>query len=777
MGLGRVKRFGARYRAVALVAGLLVGGTILIFGVGQSLDLFLREVRDSLHPRTASRDIVVIEIDARSLQEINHWPWPRGIHGQLIDRLSAAHARAIAFDVDFSTPSTTADDAALTAALQRAHGSVILPTFRQVEGSGRADIFENAPIPQFRDHSFLASVNIQPDNDGMVRHYETGVVTGNAMRPSIAALLAEQSSIHAHSMTIDNSIDPASIPRVSYVDVLRGRFDLERFANKRILVGATAVEMGDRYTVARHGVLPGVIIQALAAETLLQGSNLASYGAVPMFLLALVFTYCSASRRRNLSRAAVLLLGMSVVLLVPLTLETLKLATLDVSAGLAALVASGSALLVISIQRAFWTNKTTDTATGLPNAFALAHREGGTGKRIVAAARIQHYGEISLLSEASMTAEWIQRIAERLALSSEHKAIYRIEDNALVWLLDADDTEFMADRFAALTAIFRAPIIVGNRALESSLSFGVAQGAGTDIRTLTTQALLAADRAAQQGIVWDMHSDVHGAEIDWKMALLGELDQALANGDLWVAYQPKADIESGKIVGAEALIRWQHPQRGFIAPDHFIPTIEKVGRMADPTLFVLDQVLATLVAWGAQGRRHSVAINISPSLLGDTTFFKKASQRIADAGVDRSRLIFEITESAALADPDRSIAAMAAWRALGIGLSIDDYGTGQSTLTYLKRLPATEIKIDKSFVTDLTMNRNDQILVRSTIALAHDLGFKVVAEGVENAECLSLLASYGCDTAQGWHIGKPVPIAAFNLMLEGLLPSPLAIAA
>ncbi len=770
-----------RYRSLIVICGAVIGLFCLVQGTGHSLDIALRDMRDGLHSRAATGDIVVAEIDARSLAAINQWPLPRSIHAKVIDRLAKAKARSIAFDVDFSSPSLPQEDALMASALERAQGAVILPTFRQAYQSQSGKIFENLPIAAFKQHAFLASVNVTPDADGMVRGYESGVVTQSVMRPSIAALLAETSSNRAGNLTIDYSIDPASIPRLSYIDILEGRVTPKVIAGKRILIGATAVESGDRYAVPRYGVIAGVLLQAMAAETLMQGSNAVHYGGWPLFAFAMIVLLVAGRSRSDAARAATFFGGLVVVLVVPLVLELGKFATLNASPALGTLFGGAVTMLILLIRGAIMKSRTTDAQTGLPNATAFSMAENRAPMGIVAAARIQHYGEISLILGADQTAEWIRQIVRRVELVAGGEAIYRVEENALLWIFHADDLEVLPERFAALAAVFRSPIIIGARSLEVSLSYGTTHctapcatlDAMADPRTLLAQALLAADRAAQQGILWDMHSALHGAEIDWKLSLLGELDQALAQGNLWVAYQPKADIRSGRINGAEALVRWAHPERGAIAPDHFIPLIEKEGRMRDMTLFVLDHVLATLTSWAATGYNHTIAVNISAPLLGDPVFLEQASDRIVAAGIDRALLIFEITESATLANPDIAIASMTTLRALGISLSIDDYGTGQSTLTYLKRLPVNEIKIDRSFVTDLTTSRNDQILVRSTIALAHDLGFRVVAEGIESAACLALLASYGCDVAQGWHIGKPMAADA----LTQLLVADLALAA
>lgn len=774
-GVGRLWRLWSRryHGAPTLLVALLFGCLALAYDVGRDVENAGQHLRDRLHPRAATNTVAVIEIDAHSIAQINHWPWPRSIHAQLVDRLRAARARSIAFDVDFSAPSTATEDQRLSAALARADGAVILPTFRQLTKSGAADVFENLPIAAFRNHAFLASVNIEPDEDGLVRHYDVGVVTRGSMHPSIPALLAESSQVGAHNFPIDLSIDPATIPHYSYVDVLRGHVPTAAFKDKRVLIGATAIEMGDRYAVPRYGVLPGVIIQALATETLLQGTMNTDYGPLPLMLLALAAIYYAQRVTWNLARGLRLMGGTVIIALVPLGLEVAKLGTLDIVPALIMMIASGVMMLEMAIRDAFLHSRSTDSETGLPNLIALRRDANAGGALPVAVARIHHYGEFSMLLGAEGTAQALQRIAARLQMSSTETSVYRVEDNALAWRFDDADSEELAARFAALASLFRTPLVIGTRKLDVSLSFGVARDAATDARTLTAQALLAADRAAEQGIAWDMHSDAHGAEVDWKLSLLSGVDQALYNGEMWVAYQPKADIASGAIIGAEALVRWRHPERGPVAPDHFIPTIEKEGRMADLTLFVVRRALADLRRLREAGHHLTIAVNLSVSLLHNRTFQTDVAALIKGADVAPEYLVFEITESATFDNPERAVEAMNALRAMGVSLSIDDYGTGQSTLTYLKRLPASEIKIDKSFILDLPKSRNDQILVRSTIALAHGLGFKVVAEGIEDAECLALLASFGCDTAQGWHIGRPVAIDAFS----ALMTTPLALAA
>jgi diguanylate cyclase len=726
-------------------AAILIGCAMLMTGIGG--EQMLRNVRDGIRSHPPTGEIVVVEIDASSLKAISSWPWPRRYHAMLIDRLRMGGARSIAFDVDFSASTTGAEDKALADALARAGGAVILPTFRQALSSASTAFSENLPIPVLRDHAFLASVNIHPDNEGQVRKYVSGVETRRVI-----------------NFTIDQSIDPSAIPRLSFVDVMNGRVPKAALTGKRVVIGATAIELGDRYAVPRHGVIPGVLIQAMAAETLLQGTTNPNLGGIPLLLLASIAVLLAARGKRNRVQIIWLMAAGMLVLTIPLVLEISRLASLEAVPALTALAVAVGGLGARAVLVAFHRNTLVDQDTQLPNARAFGRTALQPGQ-IVVAGRIARFGETQSVLGQAAAIELLRRAAERVALVAHNKAVFLMSEDAFVWVADTTDHGELDERIAALAALFRAPMQIGDRTIEVSIDCGAVIASAGDSRTAAARALVAADYAIERGLRWTWHNDSLGAEIDWKLALLSELDTALATGQIFVAYQPKADVKTGRITGAEALVRWQHPERGMIPPDHFIPVIEQAGRVKELSLFVLEESLTQLSTWLGMGLDMQIAVNLSTPLLDDPGFADHVAKAIRRADITPARLTLEITESAAMADPDRAIAAMERLRALGVHLSIDDYGTGQSTLTYLKRLPANEIKIDKSFVKDIADSRSDQILVRSTIELAHELGFKVVAEGIEDAACLALLRTMGCDTAQGWHIGKPMPGAALAALV------------
>jgi EAL domain-containing protein (putative c-di-GMP-specific phosphodiesterase class I) len=398
-----------------------------------------------------------------------------------------------------------------------------------------------------------------------------------------------------------------------------------------------------------------------------------------------------------------------------------------------------------------------DSETGLPNLAALtALPEARRGAIVVA--RIDRFAAIGARLGPSLTVTLIRRLANRLGFG-EDRPIYRLDEALLGWVEIGDDRRTLEQKLEGLAALMRSPIDCG-RLVDINLAFGIAAPDGADGRLQVANASRAAERAADRGARFEWFAREGDADRCGQRSLLGELDAAMANGEVWNAYQPKLDVASGRIVGVEALVRWDHPVRGPLAPDQFIPLVEAKGMAHALTFNVLTRALADAAAWRALGLDLSVAVNISATLLLDAAFAVLLEREITAARLPADRITLEVTEAGAMRDCGRAIAALASWRALGVTISIDDYGTGQSSLSYLQTLPATELKIDRSFVTSVATDPRNAIMVRSTIALAHELGMTVVAEGVEDAECLAALAGMGCDTAQGYLIGRPMTMTA-----------------
>ena len=270
--------------------------------------------------------------------------------------------------------------------------------------------------------------------------------------------------------------------------------------------------------------------------------------------------------------------------------------------------------------------------------------------------------------------------------------------------------------------------------------------------------------------IYDPYMDQHNPR---RLGLIGQLRRALAAGELVVHYQPKADVRSGRILGVEALVRWQHPEHGLLGPGEFVPLAETTGLIRPLTAHVLDAALRQCRAWRDAGRALSVAVNLSTRCLLDLTLPDQITALLEDTAVAPERLVLEITESSIMTDPTRALEILNRLHALGVQLAIDDFGTGYSSMAYLKSLPVDELKVDRSFVKHLRHNKSDAVIVRSTVDLGHNLGLRVVAEGVEDQATWQELATLGCDSVQGYYLARPMPAAELAAWLA-TQPQPAA---
>ncbi len=740
---------------------LLVGILLAALPFGDALDRAISPARFAAVHRVAGDKLLVVEMDARTAMAIKRWPWSRTHYAAVVDRLRRAGAAAILFDVEFSSSSDAAGDAAFAAALARADGLVTLPTFGQSANLLDQRTIDALPIPLFRPHVTLASVSIRPDRDGQVRSMPFGTITAGTPRPSLSAYIAQRSGTADTGFPIDMSIDPATIPRVSFIDVRNGKFDPARVRGRSVLIGATAIEMGDRYGTPLWGVIPGVFVQALAAETLLRGVPAEGTPVAPLLLAFIAVVLIVRTRGIAILPAT---LGAQIVFAgVVLIAQHVLLITYPMAAGLGMITLAGLACAIRDVVRRFHLQRTIDEATGLPNARSLLAERHDAAACTFVIADLNNYDSLLAVLGARNGADVVSRIADRLALVAQDARVYRTANRQLGFLLPQEQAT--DDTLDGLRSILLQPVEVAGRRVDVVIAMGVATGSFDRLERLFADAALAADDALQAGTFW-RHSVTDTGDLERSISLMGELDAALAADQIEVFYQPKYHLREGRITSSEALVRWRHPDRGFVGPDVFIPLAEKTNRIAPLTLHVLRRVVADVADWRAQHGDVTAAINISANLLSDTAFNAQVEEILLRSDVPTDALVFEVTESAAMSDPASAVAALERYRALGVAVSMDDYGTGQSTLTYLRQLPLNELKIDRSFVQHAHLNRADGVLVRSTIQLAHELGLKVVAEGVEDRACLDFLAASGCDLIQGYFISRPVPIAQFRALIS-----------
>jgi diguanylate cyclase (GGDEF)-like protein/PAS domain S-box-containing protein len=893
------------------------------FGALEFLERSRMDAEFRLAEREASADVVVVEIDPRSLSALGVWPWPRGYHATVLERLLDAGARRVGIDVDFSSRSIADEDATLAEAVAAARGRVVLPVFRQWQEAepDELHLVVVEPLPELARHATLASINVRPETDGLVRRYTSRIHLKNRALPAFAVAMAGDPRPDLESFYLDFSISSRSIPRVSFVDVLTGRFDPSLVRDKAVIIGSTAVELGDQIAVPISAALPGPLLQGLAFESLLQDRALLRTSPVSTLAVALLLTLLIAPALVRMSwRAGLLLTSASSAGVLGLAgaLEQLWPILLDVTPWVFSVVGVYGFSLVMRIdqqalrllrqrvairrtetlmrhvvQNSFDAIVTLDAEGKVETCnraaeFMFGHAEceirgsrlaelvssppeGASQDLLVraaegpteAVARCRDGRRFAVevvvtamdVDEDPKLVAVIRDITERKAHQEELKfrathdpltglpnrvlLVERIEEaleeasrtrgTAAVLLLDLDrfkeinealghgvgdtllkvaakrleeplrpgDTlaRLGGDEFAALLPatserdarrigrqlieVLGLPFNVEGFSLEVDASLGItlypAHGVGAE--TLVQRADVAMYVAKQERsglVVYGPDQDVDRLR---KLTIKSELRSAIEQGRLELAFQPKVHHATDEVVGAEALLRWHHPERGFIPPDEFVGVAEHSGLIRPLTQWVLETSLAQAARWKREGLALGISVNLSARNLLEEDLPPRLETLLARAGLAPGDLTLEITESVIMDDPDRSLATMRRLRESGIGIAVDDFGTGYSSLAYLTRLPVDELKIDKSFVMNLDRDPGCTAIVRSTIDLAHEMGMLVVAEGVESEAIWSGLKQLGCDVGQGYHFSRPVPAGEFLAIARqrrGLTPIPQA---
>ncbi|HET7722636.1 MAG TPA: EAL domain-containing protein, partial [Acidimicrobiales bacterium] len=293
--------------------------------------------------------------------------------------------------------------------------------------------------------------------------------------------------------------------------------------------------------------------------------------------------------------------------------------------------------------------------------------------------------------------------------------------------------------------------------VDASIGIAIAPDHGDAADTLLQRADVAMYEAKRSHEPWQVYSAFRDRHTRDRLELMEDVRDAIGRSELVLFYQPKLDVASGIITGVEALVRWQHPTRGLLTPDRFLSLFEQSGMMGPLSMSVLELAMVQQAEWARDGIKISMAVNLSAANLADDQLPQKVSDVFHRLDVDPANVVLEITEDSLMADAEQSLEVLERLHAGGVQLSVDDYGTGFSSLAYLRDLPVNELKLDRAFLAAAANDERAVAIIRSTIDLAHALELRIVAEGVETPANLALISELGCDTAQGYLLGKPLP--------------------
>ena len=742
----KVRTEGPRRKLLLWVtlAGLIFG----LIGAGEIVEGTFRTLRNSLHWHKASGDIVLVTFDDESLRKLGRWPWPRHYYAQLTDKLTDSGAKRIFFDVTFSGATNPSDDRALAQSFKRS-GRVYLG-MRTRSGVTRGVEQESRILPELAQSARgLGSISNYYNFQMVIPQITYAAKVRDKVVPSFASLLSGRNGKPDTAFTPDYSVDPRSVPVISAAQIFDGKFDRGVIKGKDVVLGTASEETGDQFFIPGTGRMAGAYVHIIGAETLKEGRPV-NLGWLPLFAFALLASWLTLSRNDGRQQAAILGASAALLLFGPV-LPEMFLISLDITPGL-------FMILVISTVlgwRRYRARGLVNPISDLPNLNALRSDRAGKNQSVIAA-RILNYEEIVATLPPNSERQLVEQIVSRLSVGAPERTLYQGDGGIFAWFEQSHAP--VGNHLDALHSLFRNPARVSGLKIDLAVAFGVEVGSGRSLPNRLASALVAADEAAHQGLKWKYHDPESLRNASWKLSMLSQLDEAIDRGEVWVAYQPKLDIRTRQVVGAEALARWTHPEKGPIAASEFVAAAEQHNRIGKLTDFVLEKAIAAAAQINRRASGFTVAVNLSARLLTDKAFTLRLSASLARHGLAPNRLILELTETAALADSGEALDMINRLRDLGVEIAIDDYGTGQSTLEYLKKIPASEIKIDQSFVKGVVDNRSDRLMVQSTIGLAHSLGRKVVAEGVESREILDMLIELECDIAQGFAVGRPMSL-------------------
>jgi len=699
--------------------------------------------------RSAPSDVVLVTVD-------NGHDWTTARQAELLERLRRQMPRRVLFDAAIPVGESAEGDAALTRAV-RSYGNDISFIGRsdKVDGFGSDSI--SLPPRQITGN---APVLLSAWRGNFVLYATSSPYTialGGKSYLTVASELAGVSSGIESQFYPDFSVDPESIPQVPAVQLLQADSPASHLAGRTVIV--TGLTRTPPILYFGHGFAPAVALDIAGAEGLRAPFAISfgpHIGSLP-FLLLVILLVAAGSRASGRHKGLWYLLAVLGALVLPMILRCQGM-----------VFAPDSAMIFLAIYGGLrsWQRRARriqlTSASGLPNLLALANNPLPVGSDMVVAV-VARYEEMLATLPRDLHGECARQIARRLSAGAGAETIFHGDGGHFAWCEEARPLEVQLNHLQGLHALFAVPMTIGVHTFDTNIHFGLDRNEGLDAATRFNSALASANEALANGRTIELFEANRLAEAPWELSLHARIEEGLHNGDIWLAFQSQWDLQDNRMCGAEALIRWNHPTRGPIAPDAFILQAERAGRIDALTYWVVELAITAALALNARGPRFQMSINLSAQMVDKPDLVQNLSAIVRRRGIDPTLLTIEITETSSVRNRPAACQNLTRLREMGFRLSIDDFGTGEASLAYLADLPSDELKIDRRFVSRITTSSRDRAIVANTIALAHALGQSVVAEGIETEETLVMLRAMGCDCAQGYHLGRP---KAFTLLEE-----------
>ncbi len=741
-----------RKRAKVAMLAILLGGLSALIDLPLPAEDFYRAVRAELRSRPAPQTIAFVAIDDRTLAAMGNETPDRSMDSAVLERLFALGVEKVAFDRAHATAQDREADARFAETLSRHKGKIWLGTVSRHE-VGFQVVEQVVPRSEFRREARLAAMHGLGSPFGLSVSFPVSVMLDGERIPSLSAALA------GHDGPVgwyrpDYAFDQRTIPTFSYLDIAEGRVPPGALAGKSVLIGDAFYQSPDYYLLPlRNGKIPGGYFHIMGAHTLARGVPI-DLTWIPALLI--VAAACAAVALDRIKAGRTITLTALALVVAPLALDDFGI-NLDVMSPLLALLVAA-----IGFQRI--NSKYMSSAVDAMTTSAISSQQPNAD-RDVYALKIANLAEMSEDWTARDIGDFVNTLIAYVKGPGEVGDV-AFERDLLVWLAPRMPTDELERHADGLAMMLKTVISHDWQSSNGSPALGIDTNHDLPVALRIKKAMQAADEAVARGVRFIINDAAHLEARNQRLELIRVLEKGLRNRDIGVAYQPKIDLASGRIVGAETLIRWRPDGGDYVNPQELVLAAEAGDRINELTLVVMETALQEARQAIALDPRFKLAVNMSAKSLSDTHLLFDMMTLLGRYHFPTENLTLELTETAKLED-DRMAPHIAALKARGIGLSIDDFGTGQSNLEYIEKLPSSELKIDKRFVQHMATSEESRAVVRATIEIAHSLGKVVVAEGVEELAVAAALKAMGCDQAQGFLFSRAIAMPELLAMMGG----------
>ena len=709
-----------------------------------------RSLRAQVRATTPPQDIVLVAIDDATLNQLGQAQPTRFQDSTLIDNLVAAGVERIVWDRAHADPSTPEADAKFAETLAKHRGKVWLGAAPAAK-SGFREVGKLAPHEMFREHVNIASmVGLALPYSLSVR-FRTAMDFEDGQIPAISAVLAGYEGKPAFYYP-DYAFQPSGVPVMSYVDIVSGRFERSQLSGKRVLVGWTNYETTDVFQFPGEGSVPGAYFHIIGAHTLKRGlpTNLGAYPALALLLVTLIWQLRAGHRsNRALWQAA------GVMVVAPFLLDGIGV-NIEVLSALLGLLVAGIGFRRIA-RKYYNSDVDAFTTSAMPLEQVCADKD-------VYALKITNLAELSENWSDTQMGEFVTNLVSFIKGPGDAQEV-AFDKDVLIWLAPRMTASTLGKHADGLAMMLKMAVNHDVHIAGGTPALGIDTHYELAVRQRIKKAIQAADEATSKGLRYIINNAAFIEARQQRLELLRLLEKGLRDRSIGVGYQPKVDLRTGQVVGAEALIRWRPDGGAYVNPQELVLTAEANDMINDLTLIVMDVALRD----GRQALKidpdFKLAINMSAKSLSDNDFLFDMMTLLGQHRFPGRNLTLELTETAKL-DDARIAGQIKALQQRNISLSVDDFGTGHSNLEYLESLPSNELKIDKRFVQGLASSEESRAIVRATIEIAHSLGKVVVAEGVESEAIAEELRAMHCDQGQGYLFARAVPISELVAMMK-----------